>query len=275
MPQPISFDHIADRYDATRSDFGPFANAIAEGLIRLSGMPKHGTLLEIAIGTGRISLPLLAMGINVTGVDISERMVERLRAKYAERRAAEPARDWGVLTTVIADVTRLPCEPATFDAALAVHIFHLVHDWRTALDEALRMVRPGGAFLLGQDTRPANDVQWQMQQRWMDIVREIGYDVNLTYPGAGYSAVVVDLRERGLDVVEEVLATWETEQTPRQMTKWITDRLWSRTWGVPDDVFAESVRRLTIWTQERFRAEMDVPVPTSASFKVARARLYA
>lgn len=273
MPQPISFDHIASRYDATRNDISPFADQIAADLLRLSGMPRHGLLVEVAIGTGRISLPLLAAGVNVTGVDISERMVERLRMKYDERREAEPARTWGTLTTVMADVTSLPFAAGTFDAALAVHIFHLVQHWRAALDEALRVIKPGGAFLLGQDTRPADDLQWQIQQRWMDYVREIGFDVNLTYPGAGYATVVTELRERGLEVAEEVLAEWEIEQTPREMTRWITDRLWSRTWGVPDDVFAESVRRLTAWTQQRFRAEMDVPVPASASFKVARARL--
>lgn len=271
MHEPISFDHMADRYDTTRNDHSPAADAIAAGLIRLGKLEPGRSLLEIAIGTGRISLPLLARGVHVTGVDISERMVERLREKYADGREGEPGRAWGELTTVMADVTRLPFADGAFDAALAVHIFHLVSDWRQALDEALRAVRPGGAFLLGQDTRPADDLQWQIQERWMEIVREIGFDVNLTYPGAGYSTVVGALRERGLEVTEEVLATWQFEQSPRDMMRWITERLWSRTWGVADDVFAESVRRLTVWAQDRFRAEMDLPVPVTASFKVGRA----
>lgn len=273
MPQPISFDAMADRYDATRNDISPVAGEIAAGLIRLGNLAPGASLLEVAIGTGRISLPLLAEGVNVTGADISARMVERLRAKYDERRAAEPARTWGALTTVMADVTDLPLAAGAFDAALAVHIFHLVADWRRALEEALRCVKPGGTFLIGQDTRPANDTQWQIQEQWLDIVREIGFDVALTYPGAGYSQVVRDLRGRGLVVAEEVLATWEVEQTPRQMLRWITERLWSRTWGIPDEVFDESVRQLTAWTQRRFLAEMDLLVPVSASFKVARARV--
>jgi len=40
-----------------------------------------GRALELAIGTGRIALPLAARGVQVTGIDISEPMVERLRAK--------------------------------------------------------------------------------------------------------------------------------------------------------------------------------------------------
>lgn len=271
MPQPISFDAMADRYDATRSDISPVADTIAAGLIRLANVPPHGALLEIAIGTGRIGLPLLAAGVNVTGVDISERMIERLRAKYAARRATEPGRDWGTLATVIANVTDLPVATGAFDAALAVHIFHLVADWRRALDEVLRAVKPGGAFLLGQDMRPATDTQGQIQDQWLNIVRGIGFDAGLTYPGAGYSTVVKELRTRGLDIVEEELATWEIEQTPRQMLRWVTERLWSRTWGIPDAVFEESVRQLSAWSQQRFFAEMDLPAPVSASFKVARA----
>ena len=40
-----------------------------------------GPVLELAIGTGRIALPLAAQGIRVDGIDFSEKMVERLRAK--------------------------------------------------------------------------------------------------------------------------------------------------------------------------------------------------
>jgi SAM-dependent methyltransferase len=47
-------------------------------LERLAG---EGPALELAIGTGRIALPLAARGIRVDGIDISEAMVAKLRAK--------------------------------------------------------------------------------------------------------------------------------------------------------------------------------------------------
>ena len=47
-----------------------------------------GSALELAIGTGRIALPLAARGINVKGIDISEAMVEQLRAKPGGDRIA-------------------------------------------------------------------------------------------------------------------------------------------------------------------------------------------
>ena len=47
----------------------------------LEGLAGGGPALELAVGTGRIALPLAARGVRVDGVDLSMAMVERLRAK--------------------------------------------------------------------------------------------------------------------------------------------------------------------------------------------------
>ena len=47
----------------------------------LASLAKGGVALELAIGTGRIALPLVAQGVRVDGIDISTAMVARLRAK--------------------------------------------------------------------------------------------------------------------------------------------------------------------------------------------------
>ncbi|MEJ2330750.1 MAG: class I SAM-dependent methyltransferase [Gammaproteobacteria bacterium] len=52
--------------------------AAVEFLARLAG---NGPALELAIGTGRVALPLAARGIRVEGIDISPAMVDQLRAK--------------------------------------------------------------------------------------------------------------------------------------------------------------------------------------------------
>jgi SAM-dependent methyltransferase len=48
---------------------------------RLADWAKGGPALELAIGTGRVALPLTEMGVEVHGIDISEEMVAKLRAK--------------------------------------------------------------------------------------------------------------------------------------------------------------------------------------------------
>jgi SAM-dependent methyltransferase len=73
---PTYGDRIADVYDEWYAELDP-ASAV-ELLAELAG---DGRVLELAIGSGRIALPLAARGIEVHGIDASERMVERLRAK--------------------------------------------------------------------------------------------------------------------------------------------------------------------------------------------------
>ena len=48
---------------------------------RLAELAGPGPALELGIGTGRVALPLAARGVQVHGVDASEAMVGRLRAK--------------------------------------------------------------------------------------------------------------------------------------------------------------------------------------------------
>ena len=53
----------------------------AEAVAFLAEVAKGGPALELAIGTGRIALPLAGTGIRVDGIDLSEPMVARLRSK--------------------------------------------------------------------------------------------------------------------------------------------------------------------------------------------------
>jgi SAM-dependent methyltransferase len=72
-------DRIADVYDAWygKADFLE-TSASVDVLAELAG---QGPALELAIGTGRVALPLADRDVEVHGVDASERMVARLREK--------------------------------------------------------------------------------------------------------------------------------------------------------------------------------------------------
>lgn len=72
----MSFDtDVAAAYD---SELRGDEEAASAFLARLAG---EGRALELAIGTGRIALPLAARGVAIDGIDISEAMVDRLREK--------------------------------------------------------------------------------------------------------------------------------------------------------------------------------------------------
>jgi SAM-dependent methyltransferase len=68
-------EDVAERYDDTPRGDESAAVAFLEQLA------SGGPTLELAIGTGRIGLPLAARGVSVHGIDISPHMIARLRQK--------------------------------------------------------------------------------------------------------------------------------------------------------------------------------------------------
>ena len=80
MPKNYFGEHVAERYDQTSADM--FDPAKVEPVLDfLAELASDGSALELGIGTGRIALPLAERGIRVHGIDLSEAMVARLRAK--------------------------------------------------------------------------------------------------------------------------------------------------------------------------------------------------
>ncbi len=89
MPrQSVSFDRAASYYDDTRAMPPEVVDAVTNAILDALVANGAGRLLEVGIGTGRISLPLMARGLPVTGVDISPSMTARLREKLTELTAA-------------------------------------------------------------------------------------------------------------------------------------------------------------------------------------------
>jgi SAM-dependent methyltransferase len=71
---------VAERYDSGLGDWGDPA-VVAGTVDFLAELAGDGVALELAIGTGRIALPLAARGVRVHGIDLSPDMVAQLRAK--------------------------------------------------------------------------------------------------------------------------------------------------------------------------------------------------
>jgi SAM-dependent methyltransferase len=80
VPEDHFGEAVAARYDESSAEM--FEPAVVEPTVEfLAGLARGGPALELAIGTGRIALPLAGRGIRVHGIDLSEAMVARLRAK--------------------------------------------------------------------------------------------------------------------------------------------------------------------------------------------------
>jgi SAM-dependent methyltransferase len=73
-------ERVAERYDESAADM--FDPAVVEPVVDfLAELAGDGAALELGIGTGRVAVPLAQRGVRVRGIDLSEAMVARLRAK--------------------------------------------------------------------------------------------------------------------------------------------------------------------------------------------------
>ena len=71
---------VARRYDESAADmFKP--DVLGPTVDRLEELAGDGRALELAIGTGRVALPLASRGVSVSGIELSTAMVDELRAK--------------------------------------------------------------------------------------------------------------------------------------------------------------------------------------------------
>lgn len=240
----VNFDRAADFYDATRA---LPADSMRE-LTALLGaeLDARQPCLEIGVGTGRIALPLRERGIALAGTDISASMLARLVANAG---GAPP------LPLLRADATRLPFAAGCFGAVLAVHVLHLIPDWRVAVDEALRVLRPGGAIVAGlqgqtraawsRTTPAASPAPWSGALR--ESLRRRGIDRPLV--GTRDPALVADYLEgrvtaRRLDPVPvrriRTLAH-AIERIERQTYSW--------TWQYPEDQMRAVADDLRDWAE--------------------------
>jgi SAM-dependent methyltransferase len=75
-------ERVAARYDESAEISGMFDPAVVEPVVDLLvELAGSGRALELGIGTGRIALPLAQRGVSVHGIELSQAMAARLRAK--------------------------------------------------------------------------------------------------------------------------------------------------------------------------------------------------
>ncbi len=96
-------------------------------------------VLEIGCGIGTASAELAdEFGWCVTGTDYDARQIEEAKGRYPE---------CGGLRFQREDATRLSFADGSFDFAFAQNVFHHIPDWRKAVRELSRVLRPGGRLL--------------------------------------------------------------------------------------------------------------------------------
>ncbi|MCU0622810.1 MAG: ubiquinone/menaquinone biosynthesis methyltransferase [Gemmatimonadaceae bacterium] len=160
------FDVIAPRYDDfTRIFSFGMDRRWKAALVRdaLAALPPGATTaLDLACGTGDLAAAVHAARppMTVTGLDASPRMIDAARQRHGTA-ASHP----GALRFAVGDAMRLELPDASVDLVTAGYCYRNVPDWRAAVHEAARVLRPGGIFADLDFFRPAN-AAWRALFLW-------------------------------------------------------------------------------------------------------------
>ena len=140
MPEDHFGPDVAVRYDDdSAAMYAPEALDPAVG--KLAALAGGRPALELAIGTGRVGLPLAARGVAVSGIELSEAMVAQLRAK--------PGGD--ALAVTVGDMATTRVEG---DCSLVYLVFNTIGNLTTqdqqvaCFANAAAHLRPGGSFVI-------------------------------------------------------------------------------------------------------------------------------
>ena len=137
-----------------------------------------GEVLVIGVGTG-LELPLLPRDILVTGIDISAPMLRAARARVERKRLAQ------VKGLLVMDAAALEFPDAAFDVALAPYVMSVVPHPERALEEAWRVVRPGGAMIVMNHFAASGGVRAAIERSMERSASWLGWHPNFPYSAIG------------------------------------------------------------------------------------------
>ena len=159
------YDQIAGIYD-------PWSRSVTEdiGFYVDHALASGGPVVELAVGTGRIAIPIAQAGVPVIGVDASPGMLA------VARTAAESARVSELVDLRVGDLRK---PPVPEEVPLVICPFRtLLHmtsegDKLEALEAARDLLQPGGSFVFDVFAPSAEDIE-ETHGRWLE--REPGIE---------------------------------------------------------------------------------------------------
>lgn len=161
IPQQVAgmFDRVAKRYDLVNDvmTFGQhrsWRKVLEKGVSAQAGE----RVLDVAAGTGTSSIGFAQAGAKVVACDFSEGMIEQGRKRHPE------------LEFVVADAHNLPFGDSEFDVVTCSFGFRNMHDPDRALQEFLRVTKPGGRLFIMEFSTPPSPTMAKLYELYMKAV---------------------------------------------------------------------------------------------------------
>ena len=136
----MSYVEVAARYNDINLIPPDASEALGKATADIVG--ENATVLDFGGGAGRISVPI-AKYTRMVALDIEHHMQLACQALAEER---------GIpVINSVGTVLMLPFADDTFDAIVTSNVLHQIDEWRDALKEAARVLKPDGIFIVGRD----------------------------------------------------------------------------------------------------------------------------
>lgn len=127
-----------------------------------------GRILEVGVGTG-ISLPRYRRSSRITGVDLSDAMLDKARARVARLGLTN------VEAIEIGDAERLAYPDHAFDVVVAQYVVSAVPHPLRALDECARVCRPGGEIVITTRVSAEGGLRGTIERGLMPVTSRLGF----------------------------------------------------------------------------------------------------
>lgn len=127
-----------------------------------------GRILEVGVGTG-LSLPSYSSGTRVVGIDISEPMLDKARRRVQRENLGH------VESIAVGDAENIDFPTASFDVVVAQYVVTAVSKPERALDEFVRVARPGGEIIITTRIGAETGLRGTIEKWLMPLTSRLGW----------------------------------------------------------------------------------------------------
>jgi ubiquinone/menaquinone biosynthesis C-methylase UbiE len=247
----FAFDATAASFERHRGLPSHVPEAIRSAILADTGLPTPARVLDIGAGTGRIGKAFVEAGDFYAGVDTSLAMLREFPADPKPSILAQ------------ADGRQLPFRNAEFDLVLLMQVLSGAGDWQGILNEARRVLRPGGSVVVGHTVSPESGIDAQMKDQLTTILEEM--QVSWHRPRESRRQALAWLESSTKRHVHVAAASWNVNTTPHEFLD--RHRTGARFAALPVEIQERALSKLQAWAEGTFGG-LDVGFQEKRTFEL-------
>jgi len=179
MSSKAYFEQVAGQWDQMRQGF--FPDSVRDVAMATAKVEAGRLAADVGAGTGFMTAGLLHKGLRVIAIDQSEAMLAEMTRKFSA---------FDTLDCRLGESQNLPIPDGSVDYAFSNMYLHHVESPAMAIQEMVRIVKPGGKVVITDlDEHEFEFLRAEQHDRWMGFKRE---EVRLWLSQAGLRDIQID-----------------------------------------------------------------------------------